>query len=73
MKSLVIFVLITVVTLSIIGSGVGPFFDNVEKGADKAYQSDEFQTILEQGKIIASKVISVGVPLSEEIFKEAVH
>jgi len=50
---------------------MGPFFDSVEKGADKTYQSDEFQTILEQGKIIASKVISVGVPLAEEIFKEA--
>jgi len=59
LKSLVIFVLITVVTLSIIGSGVGPFFDNVEKGADKVYQSDEFQTVLEKGKKIASQVLNL--------------
>lgn len=59
MKSIIIFVLITVVTLSIIGSGVGPFFDNVEKGADKVYQSDEFQTVLEKGKKIASQVLNL--------------
>jgi hypothetical protein len=51
--------LITVVSLSIIGSGVGPFFDNVEKGADKVYQSDEFQTVLEKGKKIAAQVLNL--------------
>ena len=63
MKSLIIFVLITVVTLSIIGSGVGPFFDNVEKGADKVYQSDEFQTVLEKGKKVASQVLNLKLAL----------
>jgi len=59
LKTLIIFILITVLALAIIGGGVGPFLDDVEKGGNKVYQSDEFQTVLEKGKSIASKVFDL--------------
>ena len=66
MKTLLIFVLITVIGLAIIGGGVGPFVDNVEKGGEKVYQSDEFQTVLQKGKDIVSKVFDVKLSLVDD-------
>ena len=66
MKSLVIFVLITVIALAIIGGGVGPFVDNVEKGGEKVYQSDEFQTVLQKGKDIVSNVFDIKLSLVDD-------
>ena len=58
--------LITVIGLAIIGGGVGPFVDNVEKGGEKVYQSDEFQTVLQKGKDIVSKVFDVKLSLVDD-------
>lgn len=66
MKTLIIFVLTSVVALSIIGSGWASFFGNVERGADKVYQSDEFQTVFEKGKIIASKVFDLKLSILDD-------
>ncbi|MGI0055893.1 MAG: hypothetical protein ACREAK_00805 [Nitrosarchaeum sp.] len=66
MKSLLIIVLITVIGLAIIGGGVGPFVDNVEKGGEKVYQSDEFQTVFQKGKDIVSKVFDVKLSLVDD-------
>jgi len=56
----------TVVVLAIIGGGIGPFVDNVEKGGDKVYNSDEFQTVLEKGKQIASKVFDLKLSILDD-------
>ena len=66
MKALIIFILFTVVVLAIIGGGVGPFVDNVEKGGEKVYQSDEFQTVLEKGKKIASQVFDLKLSILDD-------
>ncbi len=56
----------TAVGLAIYGGGIGPFFDDVEKGADKVYQSDEFKTVLEKGKSIASDVFGLKLSILDD-------
>jgi len=58
--------LISVVALAIYGGGIGPFFDDVEKGADKVYKSDEFQTVLDKGKNIVSKAFNVKLSIMDD-------
>jgi len=57
---------LTVVVLAIIGGGVGPFVNNIEKGGEKVYQSDEFQTVLEKGKKIASQVFDLKLSILDD-------
>ncbi len=56
----------TAVGLAIYGGGIGPFLDDVEKGADKVYKSDEFQTVLDKGKNIVSKAFDVKLSLVDD-------
>ena len=58
--------MITVIGLAIIGGGVGSFVDNVEKGGEKVYQSDEFQTVLQKGKDIVSNVFDIKLSLVDD-------
>jgi len=57
---------LTVVVLAIIGGGVGPFLNDVEKGGEKVYRSDEFQIVLEKGKKIASQVFDLKLSILDD-------